>query len=177
MPAALEGCFEPHPHDFICGLRADHSLAQGDHICIIVLPAEAGGINIPAKGATNSSDAIGDDSLSISRTAEHYAPLEFSPRHRFGYWTNEQRIIDRLFRVRSKISNAVAQLHEQSTDLFLILKSSMVRADGNFHKSLFGPSPCSRAGRQTPLQVTITFSCKRFSPICCRRPRKDHEFP
>src|SRR5206468_7062472 len=89
--------------------------------------------NIPTDSATDSFDAVGGHRFAITRAAKNHAALGLTIRHCFGDWTNEERIIDRLFRVGSKVRDLVSQIIEELLDLLLISESGMIGPDSDFH--------------------------------------------
>src|SRR5438128_1021847 len=95
VAAAFEGSVEPGANDFESGFNADHSLAKGKHVGIIVPPAQGGRFEVPAQGAADAFDAIGNDGFAVAGATEDDSALEFAAGDGFGDWPNEQGIVHR----------------------------------------------------------------------------------
>ena len=65
MPASFEGRLQPDANNVQRRFQADHSLPQRNHVGIVVLPAQARRVLIPAQRATNASDPIRHHGLAI----------------------------------------------------------------------------------------------------------------
>ena len=133
MPTALKRCFQPNADHFERQLKTDHSFADGDDIGVVVQPAQPRGFDIPAQGAADALDAIGSDGFAIAGTAEHNAAFEFAPGNTFRDRPDEQRVIHWFLRMRAEIRDVMAEALQQFLDLFLVPKSSVIRANGDFH--------------------------------------------
>jgi len=63
--------------------------------------------------------------------------------------------------VGTKIGHALAQFLEQVSDSFLVLKSSVIGADGNFHEINFCDLICH--ARRTRQPVITPIAIKKYS--------------
>src|SRR6266478_5139723 len=89
MATAFEGGVEPGLDDVERGLEWHHALAKGNNVGVVVLTAKAGGFKVPAEGATDSPDAIGDNGFAVAGTAENDAALAFAAGNGFSDGTDE----------------------------------------------------------------------------------------
>src|SRR5258708_38220285 len=99
MAAAFEGGVEPGLDNVERGLEWHHALAEGNNVGVVVLTAKAGGFEVPAEGAADSPDAIGDDGFAVAGTAENDAALAFAAGNGFGDGAGVGRVIHPGFRV------------------------------------------------------------------------------
>ena len=126
MPSAGERRAQPHPDDLQGQLRRNRTLAQRQHVHIVVLARPACSVEVPAKRAAYASNLVGHDGFAIARAAEHNPSIKFSVPHGFSHRADEHRIIHRLAAERAKISNLVPQFIQESFDVFLVVKSGVV---------------------------------------------------
>jgi hypothetical protein len=124
---------QPGLHDFQRKFFREHSLAEREHIAVVVFACQARSFEIPAQRAANAVDLICDDCFAVARTAKHDAALAFAARHSFSGWTNKQRIIDREFAGRAEILDFVAESIQQNFDFFLILVAGVVGTNRDLH--------------------------------------------
>lgn len=68
MPATFKLRREPDLHNFQSDLKRDQPLPEADHIGIVMLAREAGAFDVPANGAADAFDFVGDDGLAVSRS-------------------------------------------------------------------------------------------------------------
>ena len=134
MSATLERRIQPYPDHFERHLEGDHALADGDDVGVVVQPAQPRGLHVPAQGTSDALDAVGGDGFAVAGTAQHNAAFELAPGHTFRDRPDEQRIIHRFLRMRAEIRDVMAEALEQYLDIFLVPKSRVIRADGDFHK-------------------------------------------
>src|SRR5712692_4140587 len=124
---------QPDPHNFQRQLLWNHALAEGQNIAVVMFPRKARRLDIPAQRATNSADLIRDDGLTVPRTPENDASIEFAAGHRLRGRTYEQRIIHRGIAKCAEILHFVPETYQQGSNLFLVFEASMVGADRDFH--------------------------------------------
>jgi len=80
VPAAFEFGVEPDFHNFQNRFGRNQSLAEAEHVGVVVLAGEAGTFDVPANGAADAFDFVGDDGLAVSRAAQDDAALTFTAR-------------------------------------------------------------------------------------------------
>ena len=85
----------------------------------------------PAESATNSLNSIGDNRFTITRTPEHYAPLEFSLGHGLSNGADKIGIITRRFGGCAKIPYGMPLGEKHSLNFFLVREAGMVGSDGD----------------------------------------------
>jgi len=100
-----------------------------------VQPAQARGFHVPAQGATDALDAVGDDGLAVAGAAQDHSPFKFIARDGFRHRPDEPGIIHRFLRMRAEVRDLVAQALQQFLDFFLVPESGVVGANGDFHRS------------------------------------------
>ena len=108
------------------GLEGHHALAKGNNVGVVVLTAKAGGFEVPAEGAADSPDAIGDDGFAVAGTAENDAALAFAAGNGFSDGTDEQRIVHGGLGESSEIADFMSEFFKELADGFLVLKASVV---------------------------------------------------
>src|ERR1041385_6337724 len=133
VTATFEFSAQPDAHDLQGFLCRYHPLTERDHIRIVMLPSESRGLSIPTQSAAHTPDAICRHRFAVARAAENYASIKFGARHGECDWPAEQRIVNRLFRISSKISYVVTESSEKIFDPLFVLKAGVIRADGDFH--------------------------------------------
>src|SRR5205823_12653384 len=89
-------------------------------------------ICIPTQSAAHTLDAIRRHGFAVARAAKDYASINLAARHRERDWPAEQRIVDRRFRISSKINHVVTESPEEFFDPLFVLKTGVIRADGDF---------------------------------------------
>src|SRR5262249_35435028 len=117
-------------------LFGDHTLTDGKNIGVVMLSRQPGGLLTPAKRATHAMHLIRDHRFTVARAAEDNTAVAFAVSHCFRSWPNENRIVHRFFAVRAEIFHLLPQRGEQFFHLFLVMKTGVIRAEGNFHKSV-----------------------------------------
>jgi len=70
VPAAFKFSVQPGIDDADRFLFADHPLAEGDYICVIVLFGQPRAALVPANGTANAPDFVGYDRLAIPTTSQ-----------------------------------------------------------------------------------------------------------
>src|SRR5438477_4857658 len=133
MAAAGKVRSEPDPDDFQGEIDRNGALADGEQVRIVVLARPARGVEAPTQRAANAFDFVGHDRFAVAGAAQHDATFEFTSRDGLSHRTDEHRIIDRLGTGRAEVSKFVAEFLQENFDLFLVFKSGVVRADGDFH--------------------------------------------
>jgi hypothetical protein len=94
---------------------------------------EARRIDIPADGAPDAADAIGDDGFAVARSAEHDPALVVPDGHGFRDRPDEQGIVHGLSRIRSEIVDVVPRFAKPADDEPFVSKAGVVRTDRDFH--------------------------------------------
>src|SRR6267143_2358408 len=140
MATAFERRRQPNPHDRERGLFRNHALPHREHVRVVMLARKFGGLFIPAERTTHTAHLVRRHRFTVSRTAEDYPALALPRRHRFGGGSNEERVIDRFFAHRAKVSHLMAELPEQFLHFLLVAKAGMIRPERNFHLERFNPA-------------------------------------
>jgi len=112
MPTSFKWRRQPDPHNFQRGFEGHHALTERKDVGVVVLAAQAGGLNVPTQRAANAFDAIRHHRFAVARTAEDNATLEFAPRHRFRHWPDEERIINWRFRKGTEVAHFMSTFGE-----------------------------------------------------------------
>lgn len=81
---------------------------------------------IPAKSTTHTFDPICAHGFAVAGTAKDDAPLNFTRCYCDGRRTNEERIIDRLFRISSEVDYFMARINKIVFDYSFVAKSGVV---------------------------------------------------
>src|SRR5262245_57072857 len=100
-----------------------------------MLSRQPGGLFTPAKRATHTVHFIRDHRFTVARAAEDNAAVAFAASHCFRSWPNENRIVYRFFAECAEVFHLMPQRREQFFHLFLVMKTGVIRAKRNFHKS------------------------------------------
>ena len=135
MSSPLEGCFQPGPDNFERHFEADHAFAEGNDIGIVMPAAQSRGFHVPAQGAADAFDAVGNDGLAVAGAAQDNAAFKFTARDSFRHRPDEPGIIHRFLRMRAEVRDFVAQALEPLLDFFLVPEPGVVRTDGGFHSN------------------------------------------
>src|SRR5438128_11200572 len=98
--------------------------------------SESRRFRIPTQSATHAPDAIRGHCFAVAGTAKDYASIAVATCHGERDRPAEQRIVNRLFRISSKIKHVVTKRPEEFFDLLFVLKAGVIRADGDFHDQL-----------------------------------------
>src|ERR1017187_1601041 len=133
MPAAFKFSVQPGIDDADRFLFADHPLAEGNNIRVVVLFSEPCALLVPANGATNPFDFVGHDRLAIPAASENDPQIGFPIRHTLGRRPDKIRVVDRRFAVRPKVENLAPRRPQVRRDDPLVTKSRMIRCNGNSH--------------------------------------------
>src|SRR5205823_13549671 len=129
----LESGRQPNQHIGERRLFRDHSFPDREHVGIVMLARKPGGLFIPAERTTYTAHFVRRNSLTVSRAAEDYPALALPLRHRFGRWSNEERIIDRFFARRAEVRDFVAELPEQFLYFFFVAETCVITPKRDFH--------------------------------------------
>src|SRR5438270_10538903 len=78
--------------------------------------------------------------LTVARSAKNNPAFAFAARDRFRRRTNEQRIIDRIFAKGSAIFHFMTERGEKLLHLFLVTKTGVIGAEGDFHCCFVKPA-------------------------------------
>ncbi len=157
MPAAVEGSFEPDVEHFQRQLDGDRAGADGDRVGVVVGPAEPGEFLVPADGAADAADLVGDDGFAVAAAAHDDGPVALALADCQGRRIDEVRIVARLRREGPEVLHLVALLDEVFLDPFLIVVPCVIRAQSNLHRNLTNrqlPNPQSNR-REPPSQFPI----------------------
>jgi hypothetical protein len=154
MPSAFERRFQPNLHNVQCRFQRHHSLAERNHVRVIVLPAKPRRIRVPTYRAANAFHAVRHNRLSVARAAQNNAALKLMPRHRLRYRPDEKWIIHGLFGMGPKIGDAMPAFLQKVSNLFFVKESSVVRTNCNFHER--SPTNMTRESRLRQYRVPQT---------------------
>src|ERR1700730_1025574 len=58
VATALESCRQPNPHNGQRSLFRDHAFPDREHVCVVMLSREPGGLFVPAQRATHSAHLV-----------------------------------------------------------------------------------------------------------------------
>src|SRR4051812_43132357 len=94
VPAAFERSSQPRVDDRNRHLRADDTLADRDHVGVVVLATEAGGFFIEAIGAPHAFHAVGGHRFAVARAAEDDTALAVAACDGLSRGADEVGIID-----------------------------------------------------------------------------------
>jgi quinol monooxygenase YgiN len=133
MAAAGERSGQPNLHDVQCEAFRNHALAEGEDVAVVVFAGQASGFEIPAEGAADAFDFIGDDGFAVSRAAEDDAAVEFAAGDGFGSGANENGIIHRRVAEGAEIADIVTHIVQEDFDFLFVVKASVVGSDGDLH--------------------------------------------
>jgi hypothetical protein len=125
---------EPHFNNFEGQVLWDHSLAEREHVAVIVLAGKPRRLETPAQSAADPSNLIRHNSFSISGAAQNDAAFTLPTRDRFGRRPYEQWIIDRLRAGRAEILVLVPEALQDALDFFFVLESSVVGSKCDFQQ-------------------------------------------
>src|SRR5947207_15612970 len=71
----------------------------------------------------------------MAQSAQHNSSFPLVTRHFSRRWANNKRVIDRSLGERAGVFHLVPEPAEQLFHLFLVLKTGVVCAEGNFHET------------------------------------------
>lgn len=103
MPSAFERGFEPDADDAKGGGFVDCALTKRKHIGVVVLSSPGSSLLVPAQGAPDAADFVGDHGFAVARATEHDAALAFTSRDRQGCGADERGIIYGRVAVRAEV--------------------------------------------------------------------------
>ena len=179
MAAAGERSGQPDLHDVECEVFRNHALAEGEDVAVVVFAGQASGFEIPAEGAADAFDFIGDDGFAVSRAAEDDAAVEFAAGDGFGSRANENGIIHRRVAEGTEIADIVTQIVQEDFDFLFVIKASMVGSDGDLHggkiisretrvSSSSSPPSATTRGNELDWKLPLERSEKRQAGVQCR---------
>ena len=151
MAAAGERSGQPDLHDVECEVFRNHALAEGEDVAVVVFAGQASGFEIPAEGAADAFDFIGDDGFAVSRAAEDDAAVEFASGDGFGSGANENGIIHRRVAEGAEIADIVTHIVQEDFDFLFVVKAGMVGSDGDLH----GRETISRGNEGVKLEQPV----------------------
>jgi hypothetical protein len=150
VAVAVEGCRKKYFHDAQGEREREEALADGEDVGVIVLSGEARGFFVPAEGAANAAEAVGDHGFAVAGAAENDGALKFAARHGLGRGADEVGIIDALGVRRAEVGHFVPVLNEPALDGFLVVKPGVIGCKDDSH-SVQLPKDGRRAGGEKEL--------------------------
>lgn len=137
MSAAFKGRAQPQIDELEADLRTHRAFADGDAVGVVVTGGPLGGVGTVDYGAADTFDTVGDDGLSVSRTAQNNGLLGLAGNHSLGGRTNEVGIVAGLGRIGAEVLNLMPLGSQVGDDQPLVAKSCVIRGNGDFHGGLF----------------------------------------
>jgi hypothetical protein len=75
VTASLKLCVQPSINNGYRQIPIDQSGSERDHIRVVVLLRKSGGFCVPAYGATDPAELVGDDRLPVAAASQDNATL------------------------------------------------------------------------------------------------------
>ena len=144
-PAAVERGGEPELEDLGGEALGDDAAAHREHVGVVVLPAEAGRVEIVAEGGPHAVDLVGGDLLALAGAAEHDAAVGLAGDDRSADGRADRRVVDRLGAVGAEVDRLVAEALELLHEVRLEVHAGVVGSDGDLHARC--PSARLRTGK------------------------------
>ena len=127
MSSALKFGYQPHPDDRERDFLGNYSLAQRQHIGVVMLTGKLGHLLVPAQGTTHSSHFVSDHRLAITRSAKDYAAIAFAFGHGFGRRSDVEWVIDRGIGTKGpEIFYLMPKVSQQDLYFFLEVESGVI---------------------------------------------------
>ena len=120
MPAAFVFAFQPAFYNHQPKVFADYAGAEGEHICIVVLPGKQRGITVGADHAADALDLVRRDRNSNPGSAADDPLFTFAARNRIGGLQGVFRIVAAL----SGIGAVITVFQMQLVEVCLLYTSS-----------------------------------------------------
>src|SRR6516164_11043393 len=120
VAAAVERRVQPGVEDAVELRLEDETLAEGEHVRIVVRPTHPRRLEVPGDRAADAREPVGDDRLAVPRSAEHDAAVAGPLRDRLGDGADEDRIVDRRLRVRAAVDYLVPARSQRGLEDLLV---------------------------------------------------------
>src|SRR6185503_12503695 len=153
VPPALERRGQPQRQNLVSKTECDDAAAHGEDVRVVVLPRQAGGVEVVAERGADAGDLVGGDLLALPAAAEHDAafgaPLGDGASDREA----DRRVVDRGLAVGAVIVDAVAEPRQRLFQVFLEGEAGVIGADGDSHgqRLYYGRCRTSFVVRRSPL--------------------------
>src|SRR5436305_82272 len=143
MATAGELGAEPHAQDLVGQPEGNNPAAHRQHVGIVVLAGQAGGVQVVAQRGPHSLDLVGCYLLALPATAQHDAAVGVAGRHPAPDRGTDRRVVDRFLAMGAQVVDLVAQALQSADHVLLQRVAGVVGPDGDPHPT----SPDPRSGR------------------------------
>ena len=133
VAAALEGRGEPELEDLRRQAGGDDAPTHGEHVGVVVLAAQARGVQVVAQRGPHAVHLVGGDLLALARAAEHDAPVGLAGHHGAADGGTDGRVVDRVGAVGAEVDRLVAPALELHHEVSLQVEPRVVGTDGHLH--------------------------------------------
>ena len=119
--------------DFVGQAEGDDAAAHREHVGVVVLARQAGGVEIVAERGADAAHLVGGDLLALAAAAEHDAAVGAPVGDRAADADADRRVVDRRLAVGAVIVDGVAEPAERLLQVFLQQEARVIGADRDAH--------------------------------------------
>jgi hypothetical protein len=134
------------------GVLVVHPATEADHVRVVVLAAERGGLDAPRQRAPHTAHLVGRDRLAVARAADHHAQAVRLGGGRLRRPQDVRRVVVLgVVLLRPVVDRLVPQLPKPAQHRRLELEAGMVGAEVHAHvlesDACRSSAPCWSSGR------------------------------
>ncbi len=137
MTTAFEGGRQPELENFVSETGGDDAATHRQHVGVIVLPGEPGGIEVVAQRGAHAGNLVRGDLLALPAAAEDDAPIGAAFRHLASDREADRRIVNRRVAGGAVIGNRMPESRERLLQVLLEREARVICANRNSHDTRF----------------------------------------
>src|SRR5207302_4219294 len=111
--------------------EGNDTTAHGQHVGIVVLAGQAGGVEVVAEGRPHTLHLVGRDLLALAAAPQHYAPLRPPSDHHGPHGEADRGAVDRFLAVGPQVLHLVAQVLQGDDEALLEPVAGVVEPYGD----------------------------------------------
>ena len=146
MASAGEGCAQPRIGDGFSLFGGSGFRAHHQHIAVVVLARDLGGLNVSYKTRLNAGVAVRRDAHADARGAEEHPRIRAAIEHARGHQIGEVRVIHGRMTMRAQVIHGIAFVTQVGDDAVFQINGTVIGTHGyalTHASSLFGLVVCS----------------------------------